>query len=233
MHKCQGMAQLLALPAPSARDVPARRDRPSPASCRRTRRRCSTASTARIAGLAQFAGPRPPKDLVDGLGRDLVDAVQTRAEDSSTPATTKRRQAAHRGAPRGPRRCAAAPRDGRSTTPASSRSTSGCGRRKREFQQAISSPTACTIEALADDGVVVPGQPVKVYVIVANHGAADVAIKQVKFDGFDGETRVHDDGDSSGGGFGGGRGARQRAAPPRAADVHVREGSGRRTASRR
>ena len=33
------------------------------------------------------------------------------------------------------------------------------------------------IEALADDGVVVPGQPVKVNVIVANRGAGDITIK--------------------------------------------------------
>ena len=44
------------------------------------------------------------------------------------------------------------------------------------------------IEALADDGVVVPGQPVKVNVIVANRGTGEVAIKNVKFDGFDGDT---------------------------------------------
>ena len=50
------------------------------------------------------------------------------------------------------------------------------------------------IEALADDGVVVPGQPVKVNVIVANRGAGDVAIKKVKFDGFDGDADVRDDG---------------------------------------
>lgn len=43
------------------------------------------------------------------------------------------------------------------------------------------------IDALADDGLVVPGQPVKVSVIMANRGAADVAVRQVKFEGFDGE----------------------------------------------
>ena len=33
-----------------------------------------------------------------------------------------------------------------------------------------------------------PGQQVKVNVIVANRGAGDVAIKQVKFDGFEGDA---------------------------------------------
>ena len=39
-----------------------------------------------------------------------------------------------------------------------------------EFQQAIALAHGIKIEALADDGVVVPGQPVKVNVIVANRG---------------------------------------------------------------
>ena len=53
-----------------------------------------------------------------------------------------------------------------------------------EFQQAIVLAHGVKIEALADDGVVVPGQPVKVNVIVANRGNGEVAIKSVKFDGF-------------------------------------------------
>src|SRR5262249_41814570 len=44
------------------------------------------------------------------------------------------------------------------------------------------------VEALADDGLVVAGQPVRVSVIVANHGAADVTVKQVQFGGFDGSA---------------------------------------------
>ena len=64
-----------------------------------------------------------------------------------------------------------------------------------EFQQAIVLAHGVKIEALADDGVVVPGQPVKVNVIVANRGTGEVAIKNVKFDGFDRATvRVRDDG---------------------------------------
>src|SRR5947207_499725 len=53
-----------------------------------------------------------------------------------------------------------------------------------EFQQAALLANGVKIEALADDGVVVPGQTVKVNVIVANHGAAEIAIKQVGFTGF-------------------------------------------------
>ena len=56
--------------------------------------------------------------------------------------------------------------------------------KEQEFQQALLIAAGLDVEALADDGVVVPGQPVTVNVIVANRGAADVAIKQVKFNGF-------------------------------------------------
>ena len=42
--------------------------------------------------------------------------------------------------------------------------------KEREFQQALVAANGVRVEALADDGVVVPGQPVRVTVIVANHG---------------------------------------------------------------
>src|SRR3989442_95995 len=86
--------------------------------------------------------------------------------------------------------------------------------KEREFQQAALIANRIRIEALADDGLVVPGQAVKVGVIVASHGAGDITVKQVKFNGFDGDaacalTPVV----AAGGPGGGGRGGRG-AAPP-------------------
>ena len=43
------------------------------------------------------------------------------------------------------------------------------------------------VEALADDGVVVPGQAVRITTIIANHGTMDVTVRDVKFDGFAGD----------------------------------------------
>ncbi len=57
--------------------------------------------------------------------------------------------------------------------------------KEREFQESILLANAVRIELLSDDGVVVPGQPVKVTAIVANRGTADVAVKQVAYAGFD------------------------------------------------
>src|SRR5206468_1211011 len=91
--------------------------------------------------------------------------------------------------------------------------------KEREFQQAVTIASGLKIEALADDGVVVPGQPVKVNVIVANRGGADVAIKQVTFEGFSGESACTMTA-FAGGGFGfpgGGRGRRGRGATAPAA----------------
>jgi hypothetical protein len=43
------------------------------------------------------------------------------------------------------------------------------------------------IDALSNDGVVVPGQDVRLSLIAANNGAAEVAIRQAKFSGFTGD----------------------------------------------
>ena len=42
--------------------------------------------------------------------------------------------------------------------------------KEREFQQAILLAGRVRVEALADDGVVTPGQPLRLSVIVANRG---------------------------------------------------------------
>jgi hypothetical protein len=90
-----------------------------------------------------------------------------------------------------------------------------------EFQQAIVLAHGVKIEALADDGVVVPGQPVKVNVIVANRGNGDVAIKNVKIDGFGGDTSCSMTAFNGGGFFF--PGANRRPAAPEAPMPSVRK----------
>ena len=86
-------------------------------------------------------------------------------DDDGDAAAAARRPA------RRPRAARPAAHDGDRRRRRSSRSISACARRKREFQQAIILANGIRIEALADDGVVVPGQAVKVTCIVANRGA--------------------------------------------------------------
>src|SRR5262249_7988334 len=88
--------------------------------------------------------------------------------------------------------------------------------KKGEVQQAAILAGGLKVEATADDGVVVPGQPVKVNVLVANRGSAPVAIKSVKFDGFASQPECAMVA-FTGGGFGfpgGGRGRGATNQPP-------------------
>ena len=46
---------------------------------------------------------------------------------------------------------------------------------ERKFERALVTAQGLRVEALADDGIVVPGQKVKLTLIVANRGATPVA----------------------------------------------------------
>ena len=113
-----------------------------------------------IAGLAKFAGARPPKDLTDGLTA-IANAVQIAQKtfDTVNDEATLKPLLDGLFAVRALRAsCASmAHRRGR----AGSRSTSACARRKASSSRPRPRQRR-PIEALADDGVVVPGQPVKV-----------------------------------------------------------------------
>ena len=72
------------------------------------------------------------------------------------------------------------------------------GPKERQFQDALLLTHGIRVEALADDGVVVPGQRIKLSLVTGNNGAADVAVKSVRFDGFDGEPAACSGGVPSG-----------------------------------
>ncbi len=99
-----------------------------------------------------------------------------------------------------------------------------------EFQAAILLANGVRVEVLADDGVVVPGQAVKVSVLVSNNGATDLNIKQIKLSGFDGAAQCTLTAPPAGGGRGGrgaGRGGRGGRGSSGAADFGVEAGHGR------
>ena len=165
-----------------------------------------------IAGLAKFAGARPPKDLVDGL-TVMAAAVQTAQKkfdgDGDGAVLTPLLDGLH--AVR-VLRCLlrAMPIDEAARFEIDFR----LRQKEREFQQATLVAAGVRVEALADDGVVVPGQPVKVSVIVANHGPTEVTVKQVKFDGLEGDAACTLTAPvAGGGGGGGGAGAPAARAP--------------------
>ena len=213
MHKCQGQAQLLALPGPSASTFQLA-ESTIPGQMDKDERTMFDGVDTTIAGLAKLAGARPPKDLVDGL-TVMAAAVQTAQKkfdgESDSAALAPLLEGLHtlrvlRGLLR------AMPIDDTARFEIDFR----LRQKEREFQQATLVAAGVRVEALADDGVVVPGQPVKVSVIIANRGATEVTVKQVKFDGLDGNAACALTAAVAGGGGGRGAGAGAAAAngPP-------------------
>ena len=159
-----------------------------PARCRRDERSLFDGIDTTIAGLAQFAGASVRrKELIDGLAA-IADAVAERAEGVRDGQRRRDAAAAARRACRRARRCAASCARCDRRGGDGSRSISACARRSASSSRRSILANGVRVEALADDGVVVPGQPVKVYVIVANAAPATSTVKQVKFDGFDGDA---------------------------------------------
>lgn len=211
MHKCQGMAQLLELPGPAVGTYQMVESTIAGAMDKDENALFDGIDTS-IAGLAKLAA-RAPKELVDGLAV-IASSVQTAQKnyDSATDEAALQPLLAGLGAVRILRgRLRAMPIDEAARFEIEFR----LRQKEREFQQAVLVANGIRIEALADDGVVVPGQPIKVALIVANHGRASVEVKQVKFDGFDGDAACGLTPVAAVSGFGGGRGGRdtRRAGP--------------------
>src|SRR4051812_43781913 len=214
MHKCQGTAQLQSLPGPASTSYELAESTLSGAAQRDENTLFDGVDTS-IAGLAQLAGPRPPKELTQSLNTIAteVQIAQRRfdqdTDDAAVPPLLVGLRAAR--ALRGQLRAMQID-DG-----AKYEIDFRLRQKEREFQQAIVLADGIKVEALADDGAVVPGQPVRVSVIVANSGGVDVTVKQVKFEGFEGDgacaLTAPAAGAAAGGGRGQGRGAAAQAAP--------------------
>jgi LmbE family N-acetylglucosaminyl deacetylase len=204
MHKCQGQAQLLALPGPSASTYQLA-ESAIPGQMDKDERTLFDGVDTSLAGIAKFAGARPPRDLVDGLTVTAA-ALQTAQKkfdaEGEAAALTPLLEGLH------------TVRVVRSLLQKMTMDEAArlevdfrLRQKEREFQQATLIAAGIRVEALADDGVVVPGQPVKISVIIANRGATEVAVKQVKFDGLEGDDACTLTAVVAGGGGGGGGGA--------------------------
>ena len=179
MHKCQGMGQLLALPGPSTASF-----RLLESSIPRLPEEKSLFDgiDSSLAGLAKFAGPKPPKDLTEGLAAiSAAVAAAQRTFDTQTDALTLQPLLNGLRAVRMLRNdLGAIAIDDTARYEIDFR----LRQKEGEFQQAALLANDIHIEVLANDGIVVPGQNVNVDVIVANRGPADVTVKQVRFGGF-------------------------------------------------
>jgi hypothetical protein len=140
-----------------------------------------------LASLAQYAGPNPPAALREGLATLTNHAIgaQKAFMGAQDPAVTLPELLAGLSSVR---------------TLRNALGTYGLGdlavyeidfrlkQKEDQFQQAILLAHGLRVDAVADDGVVMANQPIRVTTSVANRGPDDVSIKSVKLAGFDGDA---------------------------------------------
>jgi hypothetical protein len=184
-HKCQGMAQLLALPGGGAGGSYRLGDTTLPGGAGGAQTTLFDGIDTSIAGLAAFAEAPPPDALKSGLAAIAaqVDSAQ-KVFRSQGPEAARGPIIAGLGAVRalrsrlGPLNLAEGARyeiDARLKL------------KEDQFQRAAVLAQGLRIDVLADDGVVYAGQPLRVQTIVANRGSVDIGVKRIWFSGLDGD----------------------------------------------
>ena len=181
MHKCQGTSQLLPLPGQSFNRTYRLRDTVMGTPGVAPRDLFEGIDTS-LAGLARVRRqPRRLADLTAGDRRRLRHAVVGRVARA-------RRRAARGAAGAAARRPgwravralrARAGRDSTLSADARYEIDFRLAPKESQFQQALVLAYGMRLEALADDGVVMRGQPVKLSFAMANNGPADVALAGV------------------------------------------------------
>ena len=183
MHKCQGFGQLLALPGPFVvkyklvdTTLTSQRD-PNEATL-------EEGLDLTVPGLARFAGANPPAALPAKLGA-VADAVRAaegslraRGPDAALPDLARGLRAT-----RELRAWLASP-GAQIDKEKAFEIDFRLAQTERKFEAALVTAQGLRIEALADDGIVVPGQRVKLTLIVANRGGTPVAIAETSAKGF-------------------------------------------------
>jgi len=136
-----------------------------------------------LAGLAQFAGPNPPGALSAGLAA-IADAAKRaqKAFDSGDDTGTAAPVEAGLTALRALR--AQLPTLGL-TDLARYEIDFRLQIKEGDYQNAVLAAHGLTFDAVADDGLVVGGQPVRVTVLASNRGASDIGVTAVSMAGFD------------------------------------------------
>ncbi len=183
MHKCQGTSQLLPLPGQTFNRTYRLRDSAigqpgiAPATL-------FEGIDTSLRGLETFAGKTVPAELSAGVTAiatavaDATTALGTRGPSAAAPALVKGLAAVR--SLRGGLRALRLSEDARFEI------DYRLARKEDQFQQAIVSAYGMRIEALADDGVVMRGQPIKASVALANNGPDDITIKGVDIAGLSG-----------------------------------------------
>lgn len=137
----------------------------------------------RLVAIAQYAGPNPPQALTNGLSAIASDAERAQSEFAA-----------------GNDAATAAPIEAGLTALRSLRAQLGTlglsdsaryeidfrlKTKERDYEDAVLAAHDLTFDAVANDGLVIAGQPVKLSILAVNHGPADVNVSSVAIEGFD------------------------------------------------
>ena len=184
MHKCQGTSQLLMLPGGSFTRIYRLKDTTIGEQGVAPKDMFEGIDTS-LRGLAAFAGDAPPAELVASLQTIAASAeMASQALDGGGPAAAAGPLVAGLNAVRDLRgKLGGIGLSDRARYELEFRLEP----KERQFANALLLTHGIRVEALADDGVVVAGQPVKVSVATGNYGPADVTVKGIRVAGFDGE----------------------------------------------
>jgi hypothetical protein len=136
-----------------------------------------------LAGLAKYAGSNPPPALTAGLAAIVNEAQRARqAFDSGNDAATATPIEAGLAAVRALR---------------GALGSMGLGDlvryeidfrlkiKEEDFQTAVLAAHGLAFQAIADDGLVIGGQPVRLSIVAVNRGASDITVSSVSISGFD------------------------------------------------
>ena len=192
MHKCQGTSQLLLLPGQSLnrsyrlRDSVLDREDTAP-------KTLFDGIDVTLTGLTRFADRNAPAALRSGLEAIAAHVANAqRAFRGGDPAAVVAPLAAGLRAVRDLRR------DLTSIAVGSSQQFEidfRLAQKERQFQDALVIAEGIRLEALSDDGLVVPGQSVNVSVYAVANAADTPVLRSVKVDGFDGAPTAPCQGD--------------------------------------
>jgi LmbE family N-acetylglucosaminyl deacetylase len=192
MHKCQGMSQLLPLPEDGGQMGPGSvrayrlRDTVLADGVNRPEKDPFDGVDVSLASLANYGGPAPPKALTAALA-----SITGHIQDARRQNTTGGSAGAASALTAGLSAVRALRRDLDSMglgDDARFEIDFRLGQKESQFISAIVAAADLRLEAIADDGVVTPGQMVAVQLIAAARGAVPVDVRSRVLNGFDRAT---------------------------------------------
>lgn len=184
-HKCQGMAQLLALPGPQTARYRLG-DTAIPGQMEKVESGLFDGIDTSIPGLAQLVKGPVPEALRTGLSAVAAEvAAAQKSFDTNTVEATRAPLVAGLSAVRSLR---------------AQLGTMGLDEgirfeidtrlalKEEQFQEAIVIAQGLRVDVLADDGLVFPGQGIKTTTVLANRGGEAVQVRRIALSGLEGEA---------------------------------------------